>query len=133
MSVFLDSNFFISIANKKDKYHQQALQLSASIKEKAFGDIFTSTYVVDETLTNISSKQGHELAVGMGKIILDSEITVLDVDRGTFDQAWILFQEKNGLSFTDCTIVKIIENNRIKNLASFDSGFRQFRSMNILS
>ncbi len=106
MSVFLDSNFFISIANKKDKYHQQALQLSTSIKEKAFGEIFTCTYVVDETLTNISTKQGHELAVGMGKIILDSEITVLDVDLDTFDQAWKLFQEKNGLSFTDCTIAR---------------------------
>lgn len=133
MSVFLDSSFFISLANKKDGNHRSAMQLSELIKEKNFGDIFTSTYVVDETLTNVLSRQGHEFAVSFGKILLDSEITILDVERDVFDEAWKLFQEKGGLSFTDCTIIKTIERNMIKNLASFDSGFRQFKSINILS
>src|SRR3989338_8185433 len=108
MSILLDSSFIIASANQKDQYHENALGLSELIKSREFGEVFTSTYVFDETITYILAKHGHSKAVEIGKILLSSEITVLEISENVFAQAWELFQSRKNLSFTDCTNVKFM-------------------------
>ncbi|MDO8634237.1 MAG: PIN domain-containing protein [archaeon] len=132
MSILLDSSFTIAFANQKDKYHENALGLSELIKSKEFGEVFTSTYVFDETITYILARHGHSKAVEIGKMLLNSEITVLRVSENVFAQAWELFQSRQNLSFTDCTNVKLMAEHNIKNLATFDHHFRQFKEINLL-
>lgn len=132
MSVFLDSSYLIAITNERDIYHEHALRISDVIKVREFGEIFISTYVFDETVTYILGKQGHSKAVETGKLLLDSGISVLNVNEDLFNEAWELFKERKNISFTDCTIVKLMRENNIKNLASFDKEFLQFNEINVL-
>lgn len=68
----------------------------------------------------------------MGEKILNSEITVLEVPKNIFETAWKIFKERKGMSFTDCTTVALMKENKIHNLATFDGGFRQVREINAL-
>ena len=132
MSVFLDSGYIIALANKKDNYHGNAARLSELIQSKEFGEIFISDYVFDETMTYLFAKQNHSKAVEIGKRLLNSEIRLISVSESIFEQAWQLFQERKNLSFTDCTNIKIMAENSIKNLATFDKEFQQFKEINVL-
>lgn len=132
MSVFLDTGFFIAIHNKDDGYHERAMKFAEPIKNKELGELFTSEYVINEAITLSLSKFGHKRAVELGEAILNSEVAILEVSKNVFDNAWALFKQRNNLSFTDCTTAKLMNQKGIKNIATFDSGFRQFREINVL-
>ncbi len=133
MSVFLDSTFFIAFTNTKDPNHRKAREISEMIKEGQFGSIYISTYIFDEVLAFTLSRNSHGLAVGLGEVMLGEDMTMLDIPKAIFDQSWELFKERENLSFTDCTTAKLAENYKIKNIVTFDNGFKQFKSLNILS
>lgn len=132
MSVFLDSSHIIAFANVKDGYHENALKISELMHSKEFGEIFTSNYVFDEIVTYLFAKQSHSKAVEIGNQLLNSEIIILSVSENIFAEAWQLFQERKNLSFTDCTIVKLMIEHNIKNLATFDKEFFQFTQIHVL-
>lgn len=133
MSVFLDSTFFIAFSNPKDANHYKAMEISLMIKEGHFGSVYISTYIFDEVLAFTLSRNTHRFAVELGEIMLGPDMTMLDVPKDIFDQSWGLFKERENLSFTDCTTVKLAENYKIKHIVTFDGGFRQFKSLKILS
>ena len=83
-------------------------------------------------MTLTMTRQNHEKALEIGQSIIDSEIIILDVSGKIFDEAWGLFKQRKNLSFTDCVTVKIMLENHIQNLATFDEHFRQFKELNIL-
>ncbi len=132
MSVFLDTGFIVALTNKRDSNNKQASATLELIKEGKLGHLFTSTFVFDELVTHILVRQNHSKALEIGQSILDSDITMLGVAPTKFDESWKLFKDKKNLSFTDCTIVKLMEENNIKNLATFDKGFKQFKEINVL-
>lgn len=133
MSVFLDSTFFIAFTNPRDPQHEKAREISGMIKDGQFGGIFVSTYVFDEVLAFTLSRHSQRFAVELGEIMLGPDMTMLDVTKDIFDKSWGLFKERENLSFTDCTTVKLAESHKIKHIVSFDTGFRQFKSLNVLS
>lgn len=132
MSVFLDTGYFVALINKQDIYRKEALTISELIKDGKYGIIFTSNYIFDELITHIMVRQNHSKAVKVGQSIIESDIKILEVLQTTFDDSWSLFKQRKNLSFTDCTIVKAMEQNNIKNLATFDKEFKQFKEINIL-
>ncbi|MEK7540341.1 MAG: PIN domain-containing protein [Patescibacteria group bacterium] len=132
MSIFLDTGYFFALANKTELTHQKAADMSISIKKGLFGDIFTSSYIFDELMTLTMSRQNHENALKLGQSIIDSEIIILDISHKIFDESWGLFRQRKNLSFTDCTTVKTMLENKIQNLATFDRHFSQFRELNLL-
>ena len=132
MSVFLDTGFILALANDTDQYHKTALKLSELMENNEFGSVFTSDYVFDETVTLAMVRKNHLKAVEIGDFLLDSKIEILAISQTNFDNAWKLFKERKNLSFTDCTIIKIMDENNIKNLATFDKEFKQFKNINVL-
>ncbi len=132
MSVFLDTSYFVAYANSRDSSHDKAIDLAEQLKGLNFGQKFTSTYIADEAITYALAKEGHDKAVSMGEDLLNSDITLLDVSRTIFDEAWKLFRQRKGLSFTDCTTVALMRANSVGNLATFDGGFKQFKEINLL-
>ncbi len=97
-----------------------------------FGRAYTSTYVIDETLTLAKAKLGGREAVRLAESILRSKkITTVNVDEneGNFRQSLERFKERldvRGLSFTDCTTLVLIERMKIGTLISFDRSFKPF-------
>jgi uncharacterized protein len=102
-----------------------------------FGRTYTSTYVLDETITLAKAKIGGDKAVELAEYILNSKrIGILAVDDvgenklgKTLEEALKRFKKHSGmrgLSFTDCTTAALLEKMKIKCILSFDSNFRSF-------
>lgn len=127
MAVFVDTGVFVALRNADDEFHGRSTELMRQALKGGFGRLFTSDYVVDEAITTaLVRTRRHDLAVDLGRYILESpRITKLQIDDDTFDKSWEKFKllKDKPLSFTDCTTLVIIENKRIKQVLSFDSGF----------
>ncbi|MGC8547363.1 MAG: hypothetical protein ACP5MU_06920, partial [Thermoplasmata archaeon] len=63
-------------------------------------------------------------AVKSGRLIKES-MPILAVDNNTFDASWNRFRNQTDtkFSFTDCTILELVEINHIDKLATFDKEF----------
>lgn len=127
MSIFLDTGVLAAVKSADDKRHPRAEELMEPILAGEFGEIYTSDYVIDETVTLVLTRTKRlELAISVGEYVLNSpRINKLRVSEDVFNTAWEKFKsfEENPMSFTDCTSLALMEERGIKRIASFDSGF----------
>ena len=131
--IFIDTNIFVALANKKDRDHQTSVRLADRLRKGEFGQPYTSDYVFDETVTTaLVRTKRQDAAVKAGKLILGSKdesipplARLVRVDERTFGEAWA--SVKSGrfarLSFTDHTILAQMNDLKIDTVLSFDSGF----------
>jgi predicted nucleic acid-binding protein len=132
-SVFIDSNIFISFANKRDRDHLRSKELMNKVRKSDFGRPYSSDYVFDEAVTTALVRTKRlDLALKVGKIILGSKnesipptVRLIRVDERIFLEAWSLFNAGRfeGLSFTDHTILAQLKEYDIDTLISYDTGF----------
>ncbi len=123
--IFIDTNVIVSYAVVKDSNHDKSVSLINRVVSGEFGTAITSDYVFDETVTVILVRsKSLETAKAVGNIINDS-MNILRVDETVFDNSWKKFTEQRNtrFSFTDCTILGIMEEYGIDSLASFDGEF----------
>ncbi|MDG7000511.1 MAG: type II toxin-antitoxin system VapC family toxin [Nitrososphaerota archaeon] len=135
VSVFLDTGFFVALANASDRDHEEMVSLSDRIRNGEFGQPYTSDYVFDEAVTTALVRTGRMgKAIEIGRMILGYEkekiaplARLLRVDESVFRKAWEnftspKFKEKD-LSFTDHSIMVQMKELGIETIASMDSGF----------
>ncbi|TFF89401.1 MAG: PIN domain-containing protein [Promethearchaeota archaeon] len=128
--IFLDTGFFFALKFKKDPNHSKAIKFLEEISEKKFGSQFTSDYIIDElmTLTWIRTKNKNliseiwEFFVPPTKICNIIQISTDDLLE-IYTRFYKLLDENKFLSFTDCSILFLMEKYNIKYLATFDSNF----------
>jgi len=128
MSVFIDTNVFVAARNKRDVNHQRAVELLEGVLMGRYGQAYTSDYVFDEAVTVALRRTGRpDVAIRTGQFILASRprIILLTVNNDVFKSSWEKFQKfaGKGLSFTDCTILALMEQYGIEYLMSFDEHF----------
>ena len=132
MSIFIDSGIFIAFSNKRDVNQEKARTLIKRIAKKEFGSPITSDYVFDEVITTTFLRTKRiELAIKIGNLILGKDpnipkfIKLIFVSENIFLKAWEIFNKykSKNLSFTDATIISMMENYRIGKLCSFDKNF----------
>jgi len=127
LSIFLDTGVLVAIKSADDKKHSRAEELMEPILRGELGEIYTSDYVIDEAVTLVLTRTKKlKLAIDVGEYVLSSpRIKKLRVSKDVFDAAWQRFKSlgKRPMSFTDCTSLALMEKDRIRNIASFDSGF----------
>ena len=129
MKVFIDTGGFIARYNSKDEHHSDAMEYLHKIESGEAGvkKIYTSDYVVDETITTIFARTASfEITKRCGESILTSTaIERLSVDEESFKQAWQFFKSRGdiGLSFTDATSVVLMRKRGIDVIFAFDSHF----------
>ena len=133
MKLFLDTGFFIAAINTGDARCAQARAIAARIQEREWSSVHTSDYVVAEALNfaqgRLHSKRAAEALLDVvfgrpgARPIVQS---VLRVHSGRFASALERYRKRfdDGLSFTDCTTLVVMHDERIKQLATFDAGFR---------
>lgn len=127
MAIFVDTCIFVAARNADDRRHERGSNLMEKALQGEFGTVYTSDYVVDEaiTLALIRTKDS-ELAIDVGKFAISSpRIRILQVTRKGFHGTWEKFKSlrEERLSFTDCSTLWLIEENRIGEVMSFDSDF----------
>ena len=130
--ILLDSSFIIALYNSRDERHQDAQKLIKEIANREFGDVFISDYVFDEVATGLARCIGHDEAVRICQLLLDSTYLTKVTEpifRGSFE---MFRKQKSKLSFTDCTNVVIMEDSGIKNIATFDSDFKSINYVNVV-
>lgn len=127
MAIFIDTAIFVAANNKSDINHSRASQLMKEALEGKYGTIYTSDYVIDESVTTaLARTHDHRIAVGTGSYIIESRrITKIYVNSDDFGTGWEKFQKlaKKPMSFTDCVSISQIERLKIGRIMSFDSEF----------
>ena len=125
---------FVAFIVDKDTNHEKAVSLMREIVNGKHCPAITSKYVFDETVTVVLVRsKSLDSAVTTGNLIKES-MPVLDVDSNTFEGSWIKFknQKEKKFSFTDCTILEMVESNHIDKLATFDREFQSNDSFKVM-
>ncbi|MDH2901308.1 MAG: type II toxin-antitoxin system VapC family toxin [archaeon] len=127
MAVFIDTGVFVAANNKSDKNYVRANELMRQALEGKYGAIYTSDYVIDESITTaLARTHDHRIAISTGSYIIESpRIQKIYTDADDFETAWAKFQKlgKKPMSFTDCVSLSHIDKRNIGRIMSFDSEF----------
>jgi len=125
LKLFLDSGAFIGRALRDDRYHADAIEVFAAI---AKGDLpyrflYTSSYVVDETVTFLLYEAGPRVAIEVLSLLRSSPLLrLLHVSEDVEARADSVFRRyaSSRVSYTDCTTKVLMEGEGIETAFSFD-------------
>ena len=125
---FVDSGAWIALYSLRDQHHAKAFAIFNSLEQQKVR-LFTTDYVIDETLTRLRYDAGHRAAVEFLDAIEGAEkkntVKVVAIDEGFFEQAKRLFRQYSSemLSFTDCTSFVVCQSLGISAAFAFDRHF----------
>jgi predicted nucleic acid-binding protein len=126
MSIFADTGAFLAYRNKKDKYHETALKLFRDALKGKYGQINTSDYIYDESLT-LALIRTNNIAVAMdiAEVIQSPRINMVFVDIELLEKSTKTFKQYSDrkLSFTDAVSIEIMKELNIEKYFGFDSHF----------
>lgn len=130
--IFLDSGFLYAYINTEDSAHSKVKTLMQEILEGNYGSIFISNFIYDEVLT-LARFRTKRCEVGEKiKLFVKKEkeskkiIQLIMIKESLMAQTENLFNEycKEGLSFTDCSIVASMREKKIEYLATLAKEFK---------
>lgn len=125
--VFVDTSGWVALFVENDADHKKAVSIFEQLKEEKTL-IYTSDYVIDETITTISVRGSHKQSVVAGSALFNSEIIKnIYVAPEYLESAWKLYQKYKDkeFSFTDVTSMTISKELNIKKAFSFDTDFQK--------
>ena len=122
--LFIDTSAFFAIINARDLNHDIALKFFKNDINNF--KVFSSDFVISETLTLIRRKMGSLIAFSWGeKIIQSNFIKILYSGENIFLDSWQTFikYEDQDFSFIDCTSFLHMKENKIRCCFCFDTHF----------
>jgi len=125
VKLFLDSGAFIARARREDPYHLRAVDLFTAISrgDVPYWRLYTSNYVIDETVTFLLYEAGPRVAVEtLGRMRTSPNLRVLRVTDEVESAADTAFSRhaSSRVSYTDCTTKVLMERESIDAAFSFD-------------
>ena len=133
--IILDTSFVVSYKIEDDTNHRKAVELMKEIAEGKYGEVIISDYIFDEAVTVILVRsKSLSLAVETGND-LRKYANIDKIGSDILDSAWEVFsdQKDTKFSFTDCTILSMMERKKIVHIATFDAEFRKMKSIIVVS
>lgn len=125
--IFVDISGWVALFVEDDKHHLKAKTVFEEIK-KSKAALYTSDYIIDETITVIQARGGYQQSLVVGEVFFTSKIIeIVSVFPDHFHAAWQLhkkYQDKE-FSFTDLTSFSIIKTLNIGKAFAFDKHFQQ--------
>ena len=125
--VFVDTGGWVALFGINDENHKNALPIFESLK-KTKALLYTSDYVIDETLTLTMVRGNHTQSVLAGKALFESALVkIVPVAPDYLQGAWELYQKYKDkrFSFTDVTTLTIMKALGIKKIFGFDREFKK--------
>jgi predicted nucleic acid-binding protein len=125
MSTFVDTGAWFARMVPTDPNHQAVIDWF----RKNSSPVFTSDYVIDETLTLLRARGETQRAIEFGRAAFElSLFTIYKVNDQDLQSAWLYFRNepKRNWSFTDCTSRVVMERFHAKSALTFDSHFSEF-------
>ncbi len=122
--VFVDTSALYAYINSKDPYHEKVRNFLNNFK----GQLITTNFIFDETVTLVSTRMGHDKALLTGKTLLNPKaFFITRVKINDERNAWKLFVNRpdKAYSFTDCTSFVIMRTLGIEKSLAIDPHFQQ--------
>lgn len=129
-NIFVDTSAFVALYALEDQYNKSAIEKLKRLSERPHR-LVTSSYILDETLTNLLRREGYRAALKFGLRIFEetSDFQIIRIDETIESEAWRVFKTYNKdkrWSFTDCTSYVVMKSMAIKSVFTFDiDDFRQ--------
>ncbi|MEI3651326.1 MAG: PIN domain-containing protein [Dolichospermum lemmermannii FEM_B0920] len=124
---FLDTSYILALEIKNEYAHHQVIQNWSNLAiSKPF--LVTTTYVFDEIVTFLNSRNLHHKAVEIGNQLLESpDIELVEIDQVLFNEGWEYFQkyQDKSYSLTDCLSFIVMQDRKISTALTLDNHFRQ--------
>jgi predicted nucleic acid-binding protein len=129
MKLFIDTWGWLNIFNQHENHHQITVQYYQNFIQQG-GQIYTTDYILDETLTLLSKRRPF--------LIVQQTITTLDaaIDTNFLIMAWMTpkrfaeakqlrlkFHDKLNISFTDLTSMIVMQELGISQILTGDAHF----------
>jgi len=124
---FADTSYLLALELGDDQNHKSALAHWTELLKTAFA-VVTTSYVFDETVTYLNSRNHHEKAVEVGEnLLLSPTIELIHVDGNLFFEGWTMFQKyaDKRYSLTDCISFVIMKHRELETALTFDKHFIQ--------
>src|SRR5437899_1721792 len=102
---FVDTSAWVALYDATDSNHAAAASHWTALQQARM-PLFSTDYILDESLTLARRRASHAVAVRLGTALLTSRVlTLIEVTADIREEAWLLFQKYSDkiLSFTDCT------------------------------
>jgi uncharacterized protein len=97
--------------------------------------LFTTDYIIDETLTLLRVRGEHQRALHFGRGCFDGNLAVIyHLSETDVQSAWSIFEQYSDKdwSFTDCTSKAVMDRLGIASAFAFDRHFHQFATINVV-
>ena len=118
--IFVDSSYYIAIADARDQWHKKALKLSEYIENSSS---VVSSFIISEVVTEIGRRSGGKVAYELYNYFTDN-CKIIYIDRDLLSESMEIVLKYDGtLSLADAASVAIMDNMKINEIVSFDSDF----------
>jgi len=118
--IFVDSSYYIAIADTKDQWHKKSLELSEYIE---INTSVVSSFIISEVVTEIGRRSGGKVAYNLYNYFTDN-CKIIYIDRDLLSESMEIVLKYDGiLSLADAASVTIMDNMKIGEIISFDSDF----------
>lgn len=118
--IFVDSSYYIAIADTKDQWHKKSLELSEYIE---INTSVVSSFIISEVVTEIGRRSGGKVAYNLYNYFTDN-CKIIYIDRDLLSESMEIVLKYDGtLSLADAASVTIMDNMKIGEIISYDSDF----------
>jgi predicted nucleic acid-binding protein len=128
VKLFIDTWGWLVLEDSRDPSHQAASRTYAEAA-KAGGNIFTTTFILDETISLLFRRRPFEEATCFTRGLLTSPfIEVEEITQTRFRRAFDLrlaFRDKPDISFTDLTTMIVAQDLNVTDILTGDRHFIQ--------
>jgi uncharacterized protein len=129
-ALFIDTWGWVALGCPRDSKHHEVSKLYRTLQGQK-RSIFTSDYILDETITLLFRREVYADALrfftGILKSAEEKFITIERISADRFAEAWKLrqrFQDKLDISFTDLTSMIVMKERQIKQILTEDEHFQ---------
>ena len=127
---FLDSSFLIALLIKNDTYHIKAHKLKQLFENER---IMINNTVLTEVMNSLKinkNKKNYILEMDFIFDFLINDIEFSYLTKKDYIESKKLFKEYNqAINYSDCTIIKTMQNNKVNQIISFDTDFDKIKSI----
>ena len=119
--IFIDSSWVIALADEDDQNHDRAARLLPGLDPKQM----ISDLVLSESVSWVGAHLGYRSAREVFENLFQNPaIKVLFLNKGLAQRSALTYAKYGGkLSFADAVSVRLMQDSKVHEIASFDSDF----------